>query len=121
MLSAISLAAFPVQYITAAMVARHVPRGGARLIDLSPKNAAGRNLFYLPKDAVQVTVFDGKDKGAYLQELGQEPKALHLLKLNYVHHNCLISNHNSRCSRGYDGRIRKDEPGEPKTVQRYEV
>lgn len=36
------------------MVARHVPRGGARLVDLSPKDAAGRNLFYLPKDAVQV-------------------------------------------------------------------
>ncbi|GBG82295.1 hypothetical protein CBR_g34579 [Chara braunii] len=49
---------FRMQYVTAAMLARHVPRGGARVLDLNV--AGGKNLYYLPKDVVQVIAVNPK-------------------------------------------------------------
>eukprot|EP00271_Cylindrocystis_brebissonii_P010970 TRINITY_DN27547_c0_g1_i1.p1 TRINITY_DN27547_c0_g1~~TRINITY_DN27547_c0_g1_i1.p1 ORF type:complete len:342 (+),score=51.26 TRINITY_DN27547_c0_g1_i1:44-1027(+) len=43
---------FRAQYITAAMLGRHVPRGGARVLDLNL--GGGKNLYYVPKDVIQV-------------------------------------------------------------------
>ncbi len=42
------------QYIIAAMLGRHVPRGGSRILDLGIRE--GRNLYYYPKDVIQVVV-----------------------------------------------------------------
>lgn len=45
---------FRMQYIIAAMLGRHVPRGGSRILDLGIRE--GRNLYYYPKDVIQVVV-----------------------------------------------------------------
>lgn len=42
---------FKLQYVKAALLARSVPRGGARVLDL---RLDGKNLYYLPGDVVQV-------------------------------------------------------------------
>lgn len=56
---------FRMQYIVAAMLGRHVPRGGARVVDLNI--GPGRNLYYLPKDVIQVIAIDPKGSQQLLQ------------------------------------------------------
>lgn len=49
---------FNVQYFIAALVGKHVPRGGARVLDLGIRE--GRNLYYYPPDTVQVVAVSAK-------------------------------------------------------------
>ncbi|KAK3268065.1 hypothetical protein CYMTET_23410 [Cymbomonas tetramitiformis] len=44
------------QYITASMLTRHVPRGGAEVLEIGI--GGGKNLYYYPSDVVQVTGVD---------------------------------------------------------------
>lgn len=46
------------QYFIAALVGKHVPRGGARVLDLGIRE--GRNLYYYPPDTVQVVAVSPK-------------------------------------------------------------
>lgn len=56
------------QYIIAAMLSRHVPRGGPRVLDLSIHE--GRNLYYYPKDTVQVVTVSPKSNVQMLERQG---------------------------------------------------
>lgn len=58
------------QFITAAMIGRHVPRGGARVVDLNV--GGGRNLYYLPKDVIQVIAVNPKGSPQVLENQGQQ-------------------------------------------------
>eukprot|EP00270_Netrium_digitus_P002615 TRINITY_DN12976_c0_g1_i1.p1 TRINITY_DN12976_c0_g1~~TRINITY_DN12976_c0_g1_i1.p1 ORF type:complete len:283 (-),score=84.68 TRINITY_DN12976_c0_g1_i1:26-874(-) len=57
---------FRLQYVTAAMLGRNVPKGGARLLDLNVK--AGRSLYYLPDDADVVLALSPTDSLQLLKQ-----------------------------------------------------
>lgn len=50
------------------MLALHVPKGGARLVDFSV--GEGRNLYYYPKDTVQVVGVNPNPKVPMLEAQG---------------------------------------------------
>lgn len=50
------------------MLGRHVPRGGARVMDLGIRE--GRNLYYYPKDTVQVVAITPKPNVQLLESQG---------------------------------------------------
>ncbi|KAL2612259.1 hypothetical protein R1flu_023951 [Riccia fluitans] len=56
---------FRMEYITAAMLGRHVPRGGARVVELDIRE--GRNLYYYPSDTVQVVTVSTKPNRTLLE------------------------------------------------------
>ncbi|KAL3683371.1 hypothetical protein R1sor_001393 [Riccia sorocarpa] len=56
---------FRMEYITAAMLGRHVPRGGARVVELDIRE--GRNLYYYPSDIVQVVAVSTKPNRTLLE------------------------------------------------------
>lgn len=51
------------------MLGRHVPRGGSRVVDLNL--GGGRNLYYLPKDVLQVIALNPKGSPQVLENQGQ--------------------------------------------------
>ncbi|CAM6104671.1 unnamed protein product [Calypogeia fissa] len=50
---------FRMEYIIAAMLGRHVPRGGAKVAELNTRG--GKNLYYYPADIAQVSVLCLRD------------------------------------------------------------
>lgn len=56
------------QLIIAHMLALHVPKGGARVVDFSV--GEGRNLYYYPKDTVQVVGVNPNPKVPMLEAQG---------------------------------------------------
>lgn len=52
------------------MLGRHVPRGGSRVVDLNL--GGGRNLYYLPKDVLQVIALNPKGSSQVLENQGQQ-------------------------------------------------
>ena len=60
------------------MLGRHVPKGGARVLDLGIRE--GRNLYYYPKDTVQVIAVTSKPNLQLLESQGmnEEVYPLHL-------------------------------------------
>ncbi|KAG0585375.1 hypothetical protein M758_2G006900 [Ceratodon purpureus] len=63
---------FRMQYFIAAMLGRHVPKGGARVLDLGIRE--GRNLYYYPKDTVQVIAVTSKPNLQLLESQGVNAK-----------------------------------------------
>eukprot|EP00897_Mesotaenium_endlicherianum_P006482 jgi/Mesen1/5862/ME000298S05136 len=60
---------FRLQYIVAAMLGRHVPRGGSTVVDFNV--AGGKNLYYLPKDTVKVIAVGFKGTRQVVENQGE--------------------------------------------------
>ncbi|OAE27103.1 hypothetical protein AXG93_829s1030 [Marchantia polymorpha subsp. ruderalis] len=56
---------FRMEYIIASMLGRHVPRGGAKVVELDIRE--GRNMYYYPSDTVQVVAVSSNPNRTLLE------------------------------------------------------
>ncbi|KAG6544233.1 hypothetical protein Mapa_014336 [Marchantia paleacea] len=56
---------FRMEYIIASMLGRHVPRGGAKVVELDIRE--GRNMYYYPSDTVQVVALSSNPNRTLLE------------------------------------------------------